>query len=216
MSSSDKNNNENQKGDPSDLSRNNAIADMNVGIEQDDKKDIKRQDVKNEKHCLSFGILDDLRFVIFDDGTQNPEGPLHITFEGPITLEKLRKLFRDNKIDEQLKLNDNVESVCDNMDGIIYDLSNKGWWCANRVNKYYVVAFAIDGVRFDIYSKDCNKELINWGKLCPFPDGKIVYRITDSDYNESPVIKLMRELHAGNYPTNCLGNADIQKNPQEK
>lgn len=31
----------------------------------------------------------------------------------------------------------------------------------NRVEKYYVITFAINGTRFEIYSKDCDKELID-------------------------------------------------------
>jgi len=39
---------------------------------------------------------------------------------------------------------------------------NKGYWVWNRFEKYYVVAFALDFTRFEVYSKDCDKQLIKW------------------------------------------------------
>ena len=40
-------------------------------------------------------------------------------------------------------------------------MENKYWVC-NQVNKYYVIAFAIDFTCIEIYSKDCDKKIIKW------------------------------------------------------
>jgi hypothetical protein len=74
---------------------------------------------------------------------------------------------------------------------VVENLCNDGYSVWNRVNKYYVVAFAIDYVRFDIYSKDCDKELIDWGAD---KNGDIVNINTDEDYNKNPVTKIIDTL----------------------
>ena len=70
------------------------------------------------------------------------------------------------------------------------------YYVINRYEKYYVIAFALDYARFEIYSKDCDKELIKWRENDA--TDPIVSRIANEDYNENPVAKLMKQLSASN------------------
>jgi hypothetical protein len=76
---------------------------------------------------------------------------------------------------------------------IASNLQRESFYVINRYNKYYVIAFAINYSRFEIFSKDCNKILIDWGEK----NGSIIYDgiIQDPDYNENPVIKTMRMIN---------------------
>jgi hypothetical protein len=70
-------------------------------------------------------------------------------------------------------------------------LFRDGYYVLNRVNKYYVVAFALDWVRFEIYSKDCPKEVVKWRKNDG--DDPIVAR-APADYDVNPVLRFMQSL----------------------
>jgi hypothetical protein len=48
------------------------------------------------------------------------------------------------------------------VNNIITNLNYKRFSSYNRQNKYYVYAFAIDFVRFDIHSKMCDRQLVDW------------------------------------------------------
>ncbi len=76
---------------------------------------------------------------------------------------------------------------------IAVSLLENRYWCRNRFEKYYVPAFALDYTRFEVFSKDCEKELISWR---PGQDDQapMVNQITNPDYNENPVISLMKAL----------------------
>ena len=55
-----------------------------------------------------------------------------------------------------------------------------------------MIAFALDFKRFEIYSKDCDKELIHWHENDdndPIAETGI---ISDEDYNENPVIQIVQ------------------------
>jgi len=75
---------------------------------------------------------------------------------------------------------------------IVSDLLTDGYYVFNRYNKYYVVAFALDYQRFEVYSKDCNKKLIEWREDCD--SDPVVRQIADDDYNENPVLAMMAAL----------------------
>jgi len=69
-------------------------------------------------------------------------------------------------------------------------LAQDGQFVLNRVNKYYVIAFAVDKQRFTIYSKDCDTETIKWDEdqedmPCANPDPR----------NVNPVIALVAALN---------------------
>jgi len=78
----------------------------------------------------------------------------------------------------------------------------------NRCHKYYVIGFAIDYTRFEVYSKGCDKQLFSWisdlnsdeinNEIENFDsEDKIAANgiITDPEYNLNPVIKVMRSLN---------------------
>ena len=71
---------------------------------------------------------------------------------------------------------------------VLESLQKNGYYVLNRFEKFYVIAFAIDFVRFEIFSKDCEKQLIDWGS----DNGKIVNVIDNENYNENPVVTLLR------------------------
>lgn len=154
---------------------------------------------------ISFVLLDDLSPSV---------GPIHRAIkynkEEIITfIKEIENLFyknsevRDMKFDERIKyceqhnkrgdssrfFNENLTD--DERDGIAEELLNNQYYVRNRVEKYYVIAFAINYTCFDVYSKDCDKELVSWGddKV-----GEIKGIITDPHYNENPVIKLLSSL----------------------
>jgi hypothetical protein len=79
------------------------------------------------------------------------------------------------------------------IDHIASKLQQNCFFVKNRYNKYYVIAFAINYSRFDIYSKDCTKISIDWGeKNGPVLSEGIIW---DPDYNENPVIKSMKIIN---------------------
>jgi len=80
------------------------------------------------------------------------------------------------------------------IDRIVDDLKCKMFSCFNRVNRYYVHAFAIDFVRFDIHSKMAAAQLIDWGssdqlsqsgdKVAIKP-GPVVMVLVSNDYDSN-------------------------------
>ena len=71
------------------------------------------------------------------------------------------------------------------------ELVEDGYHVWNRLHKYYVVAFAIDYIRFEVYSKSCDKELVEWREDDRYDE--IVENIDDPNYNENPVITMVRQ-----------------------
>lgn len=76
-------------------------------------------------------------------------------------------------------------------DEVTAALTEEKFYRLNRYEKYYVVAFAIGYVRFEVFSKDCDKELIDWGGEGPVAEAG---GITDPDYNENPVVRMFARL----------------------
>jgi hypothetical protein len=141
-------------------------------------------------HTISFCILDDLRPAY---------GPIHETFEGPVSKESVEKTVQNIL---QNFLDSNHEDPSDyyqqidqsEINSITTDLCLTNHYVINRFNKYYVIAFSLDYTRFEIFSKDCDKELITW-RYDDLND-PITGIITDEDYNVSPVIKML-QLYQG-------------------
>ena len=142
---------------------------------------------------LSFCLFDDLRAF---------HGPVHVPIQA-ITPEKLRlaieQLLHDYKkqdiYDKAGFFNDVLvgESELDEtINIIIKSLMKKHYYVCNRWNKYYVIAFSINYIRFDIYSKDCDKKLIHWRDNDQ--QDPIKGTIQNPNYNENPVITLMNQL----------------------
>ena len=61
-----------------------------------------------------------------------------------------------------------------------------------RFNKYYVICFAINYTRFEVFSKDCDKKLIKWRD--DDQNDPIKGIIRDDNYNENPVISMLRNF----------------------
>lgn len=77
------------------------------------------------------------------------------------------------------------------IDEINDQLLQDGYWVVNRINKYYVLAFALDGTSFSVYSKDCDPERLIWDIPGEFKGPEL----TPED-NINPVIALMQALHS--------------------
>lgn len=155
---------------------------------------------------LSFTILDDLQYT--DD-------PVHVEIDNTETdtlkaaIDKiaapyLKYIQRRKGLDykQTYSLEDVPDEKADSsgyffeldfdIHEIIDDLQEQGYYCLNRYQKYYVVAFALNYTRFEVFSKDCDKEIINWGND---KEGEIVHRIQNEKYNENPVVSFMKSLH---------------------
>lgn len=78
-------------------------------------------------------------------------------------------------------------------DGIVQHLMHDNYCSVNRYNKYYVIAFAIDFLRFEVFSKDCDKKRIKWRR--DDSSDPVIHNITCKNYNENPVIRLMKTIH---------------------
>ncbi len=79
------------------------------------------------------------------------------------------------------------------MINIARDIWNDGYYVCNRFEKYYVIAFAKNYTRFEVFSKYCDKEIIDW--QVP-QQGIIKDVITDENYNENPVITLLKHMYS--------------------
>jgi hypothetical protein len=140
----------------------------------------------NTTHTISFAIFDDLRSIV------------SITKKLPkLNFKSIHKI-----LNEIIKGIEDIDYHDRNLDGlltrsskrseIVEDLLNDKYTVYNRVNKYYVLAIALDYTRFDIYSKDCDKVLIKWRDNDE--NDPIVGVIENPNYNENPVASLMRNL----------------------
>ena len=58
-----------------------------------------------------------------------------------------------------------------NADSLADTLLEDGYFVRNRLEKYYVVAFALDFATFSVYSKDCDPKVIDWRKKAEPPSG---------------------------------------------
>src|SRR5207253_480473 len=127
---------------------------------------------------ISYVMLDDLQPI---------EPPTHTTI--PRTKESLIEFIRkikasytpydsktdaaNGKSDPTCLFNGEANKFGDmtfsdgHISEIADELLREGYWVMNRVNKYYVVAFALDGTKFHVYSKDCDPEIVNWGAGIP-------------------------------------------------
>lgn len=147
-----------------------------------------------DKMKLSFGITDDLKFAY---------GPVHFEFE---SWDQLANVV--DKVIDGLKCKSKCREWCEGCCGdpsgyfvaeyykayrsdIIAGLIENKYWVWNRFEKYYVIAFAIDYTRFEIFSRDCSKKVIEWGE----GEGPLKGIITNENYNENPIITLLRKLN---------------------
>lgn len=151
-------------------------------------------------HTISFVILDDLRPAY---------GPIYITIDN-LSIENIVKavteivsVFKPNgDTSEQSDpttyyFEHFFENEQENIQRISYNLMSEHYYVRNRFEKYYVIAFAVDYSRFEVFSKDYDKELISWDDN----EGPILENglITNPDYNENPVVTMMKFLAKNNF-----------------
>jgi hypothetical protein len=138
------------------------------------------------KYTLSFCILDDLTVC---------HGPEHRELNGIPNFNDIKEvilndLLNDFRQDEYADCSGyfDKEFFASNeyIDTIVNNLIKYNYVVKNRYNKYYVIAFAINYTRFEVYSKDCDKELIKWRENDSNDPIKGI--ITNPNYNENPVV----------------------------
>lgn len=140
-----------------------------------------------------------LSYIYLNDLCHVGSSPYNYTFTASNDVEKLEKITSIiDAIYNHASLNDieTPEHFTLNMtkylDEIPECLCRDGYWVWNRFEKYYVVAFSLNFTRFEVYSKDCNKELV---KLRDNDENDIITGvITDDGYNESPIVRLLKQF----------------------
>ena len=138
-------------------------------------------------NTISFCILDDLEYY---------HGPVHVEFQHHTEIKdiitNLVTPFKETRDASSYFDKAFFEESDRNISEIVSGLKRNDYFVINRYNKYYVIAFAINYTRFEVFSKDCDKKLITWRP----EDGNDPVKgiIDDEDYNENPVISFMRSL----------------------
>lgn len=145
----------------------------------------------NEKaipHTLSFQLLDDLIPHI------SKSWEIYTEADIKRVLRNLWKEFDDEELDDVSGYYFQMNSKNKRIEEITNSLISDGYYVRNRFEKYYVIAFAIDYKRFNIWSKDCDAKMIKWRE----DDEKD--KIDDylpSDYDVNPVVKLLQSIECG-------------------
>lgn len=132
---------------------------------------------------LSFGILDDLQWKFGPFSEEVPDLEKETLL--PAVVELVARIKEEDLLPYFKK------DFPDFLEDIVDSLQKRKEWHYNRYNKYYVLAFSIDGTKFDIYSKDCDKEEIDW-ELPQFKDAPNVSPVYGDEYNEPTVEKVMK------------------------
>ena len=149
-----------------------------------------------ETNTLSFCTYDDL----------HPRGEIqNYTFS---TKEELQTLVEtiwnkvwgtENIMDKNENKNEDKEYYIPHfeqyasVEEIVPSLLGENYCVYNRVEKYYVVAFAINYTRFWIWSKDCEAKIIKWRE--EDKEDPIINNL-DPDYDVNPVIKILSSFHS--------------------
>ena len=152
--------------------------------------------VEEKKACrrtVSFVILDDL---------EPYSGPIHAEIS---TLEDVKSFLHrvkkeheeDTVLGPQGRKGDPTGILKtwtdEHVEKLSQQLTTDGYLVWNRCEKYYVLAFAIDYMRFEVYSKDYMKKLIKWRDN---DEGDpVVHQVVDPDYHVSPVIRLLAAIN---------------------
>lgn len=175
----------------------------------------KNHDTTSEKHWISFVLLDDLEPMY---------GPVHISLKSlcKTEIEKALQNFAEPFVSGKeseggyiFKGYDNEKPVfCSKF--VCERLEETGYYVLNRVEKYYVYAWAIDGKRFEVYSKDCDKKLVDWGDDKHNNNECVVEQIQDENYNENPVVKLLSDSSNATVNRKTYKSLAIDKKTCEK
>ena len=167
--------------------------------------------METEVNYVSFGILDDLEFTHKKiKAFKSKEELIKIMNEWWKFLFDESYLYWNHSFDKN--------DYCKYVD-ILLENNHIVW---NRVEKYHVVCFAINFKPFNIWSKECDAQEIDWKnniKHCydtycfDNMDEEMInvanktksitnVNIPPSDYNENPVIKFMKSI--ANYSDNNI------------
>lgn len=141
-----------------------------------------------------------LSLCIFDD-LSPIHGPFHIMIPKKYNissiekgLHKIIRPFRNKIIIDRSgyfsrDFFNNGPELISNMS---HKLFNDDYYVVNRYNKYYAIAFSINYTRFEIFSKDCDKQLIHWRS--DDSNDPIKGIINENNYNENPVLNIISTL----------------------
>lgn len=169
------------------------------------------------RNTLSFTILNDLfhapgfpQHVSYVKGTTDAEEKLAILAQVNLVLQPLRDQALPSEDSSSPTHDDPIRDPSGFFDkywfrnqqhpscvghspylkDIADALAKNGAFVLNRVNKYYVIAFAINRKRFAVYSKDCNTQQIKWSD-----DDETIVRDSPDPRNQNPVVALMKTIH---------------------
>lgn len=119
---------------------------------------------ESEEHTITFTILDE---------TYPMTGPHEKVVEN-LTYDVVEKTIYEllGRYEEYLcdghdtlywfGKEDEPEDIPRFVRNVANSLIKKKYWVANMIQKYYIVAFAVDHQRFSVWSRDYKAELINW------------------------------------------------------
>ncbi|AYV75852.1 MAG: hypothetical protein Terrestrivirus3_121 [Terrestrivirus sp.] len=172
------------------------------------------------KHTLSYGFLDDLNMkgtitLYFDEYDElvnllnfiidcvmfeNKENKASVKRLQNIKYKEIVEKFRsDNKLTEH----DLYEGYFFYDEDLYYDeeivlnnLKTKGYYVANQYNKYYVYAYSIDYVRFEIYSKQCSTTIIDWET--DKQNDTEVHKVDEAEEFGSSLVYMIKQLKSKN------------------
>jgi len=75
-------------------------------------------------------------------------------------------------------------------------LKTKGYYVANQYNKYYVYAYSIDYVRFEIYSKQCSRTVIDWET--DKQNDTEIHKVDEAEEFGSSLVYMIKQLKNSN------------------
>lgn len=141
-------------------------------------------------HILSFVILDDL-FPCYGPKHQTVQDLKNLKF----TINDFIKDFENGQKTDKSGYFDSkfFEKKNKYLETIVENLTKFNYHVLNRYNKYYVIAFSMNYTRFEVFSKDFDKELIKWRENDK--DDQITGTINNTDYNKNPVLNLIESFN---------------------
>jgi hypothetical protein len=139
-----------------------------------------------KKTVISFTILNDLRHIDRVPVFSETNGTID---EYIVFINTIRDKFKDN--DPTYLIEDWTDNF---IASLAIRIQKDRYVVYNRVEKYYVMAFALDYTRCEVFSKDYYKELIKWRE--GDKDDCIVESIRDPDDDEQDdIIRYMKLVH---------------------
>ena len=79
---------------------------------------------------------------------------------------------------------------------VLNNLKTKGYYVANQYNKYYVYAYSIDYVRFEIYSKQCSRTVIDWET--DKQNDTEIHKVDEAEEFGSSLVYMIKQLKNSN------------------